>query len=89
MADLFYVLEFVINDESCTGTNKRCLTLDLLLLDGSLNGFSGTSTLLGNLLLSTAFIHGLALLSLLCISVINIALRSGRSHLAVVLLHGL
>jgi hypothetical protein len=70
MADLLDILELVIDDERRAGTDKRRLPLDLLGLDGSLNRLSGTSALLRHLLLLPSFIHGLALVTFLSISVV-------------------
>jgi hypothetical protein len=83
MPDLLDILELVIDDERRAGTDKRRLPLDLLGLDGSLNRLSGTSALLRYLLLPS-FIHGLALVTFLSVSVVY--LRSAGSHL-VILLH--
>jgi hypothetical protein len=71
MPDLLDILELVIDDERRAGTDKRRLPLDLLGLDGSLNRLSGTSALLCHLLLLLpSFIHGLALVTFLSISVV-------------------
>lgn len=70
MPDLLDILELVIDDERCAGTDKGRLPLDLLSLDGSLNRLSGTSALLGHLLLLPSFIHGLARVTFLSISVV-------------------
>jgi hypothetical protein len=71
MPDLLDILELVIDDERRAGTDKRRLPLDLLCLDGSLNRLSGTSALLRHLLLLLpSFIHGLARVTFLSISVV-------------------
>lgn len=70
VADLLDILELVIDDERSTCTDEGRLPLDLLSLDGSLNRLSGTSALLGHLLLLPSFIHGLARVAFLSISVV-------------------
>ena len=71
MPDLLDILELVIDDERRAGTDKRRLPLDLLGLDGSLNRLGGTSALLRHLLLLLpSFIHGLARVTFLSISVV-------------------
>ena len=70
VADLLDILELVIDDERSAGTDEGRLPLDLLSLDGSLNRLSGTSALLGHLLLLPSFIHGLARVAFLSISVV-------------------
>jgi hypothetical protein len=71
MADLLDILELVIDDERRAGTDKGRLPLDLLSLNGSLNRLSGTSALLRHLLLLLpSFIHGLARVTFLSISVV-------------------
>ena len=70
MPDLLDILELVIDDERRAGTDEGRLPLDLLSLDGSLNRLSCTSALLRYLLLLPSFIHGLARVAFLSISVV-------------------